>query len=296
MTPEITRMRYHALILAAFAFACGRNDQAAELPPATGPGAPPLPELPAVAGDAGARAVAPTAGHTTGTLYAHAEAALGPNASGVITKITVDEGARVKKGQVLVQLDARDARLRLDQARAALEAARVQLRAVQIEYDRTRSLYDQGAATKAVMDRAQAQLDAAQVGVTQAQAAVAMAEKGVADTVVRAPMDGVVVAKLKSEGEMVTMMPPTVVLVVQDQSTLDLKFRLPEEQLAHVHAGDPVTATLTSLGVTRSATVARVNPIVDPRTRTIEVVAELDNRDGALKPGLLAEVALGAAP
>ena len=102
-------------------------------------------------------------------------------------------------------------------------------------------------------------------------------------------------AKLKNEGEMATMMPPTVVLVVQDQSVLELRFRLPERSLAEVKVGEAVTAKFEALGVTRQAKVTRIQPVVDPRTRTVEVVAEVPNPDGALKSGLLAEVELGAA-
>jgi len=128
--------------------------------------------------------------------------------------------------------------------------------------------------------------------VQQGEAALAMAQKGIADAVVKSPLDGVVTAKLKSEGEMATMMPPTVVLLVQEQGTLDLRFRLPEKSLATVKPGGAVKARFDALGVTRDAKIVRIQPTVDARTRTIEVVAELDNRDLTLKPGLLAEVEL----
>ena len=145
---------------------------------------------------------------------------------------------------------------------------------------------------RAQWDAIEARYDSAVVAVRQAEVARNMADKAVADTAVRSPLDGVVVAKLKSEGEMATMMPPTIILVVQDQATLDLRFRLPERALTTVKPGDAVTAKFESLGLARTAKVARVNPTVDARTRTVEVVAELDNKDLALKPGLLAEVQL----
>jgi multidrug efflux pump subunit AcrA (membrane-fusion protein) len=86
------------------------------------------------------------------------------------------------------------------------------------------------------------------------------------------------------------MMPPTVVVMIQDQETLDLRFRLPEKALATVKAGGKLKATFSSLGVTREAAISRVSAAVDARTRTIEVVAELPNTDQSLKPGLLAEI------
>jgi membrane fusion protein (multidrug efflux system) len=89
--------------------------------------------------------------------------------------------------------------------------------------------------------------------------------------------------------------PPTQVLVLQDQATLDLKFRLPDRALASVQVGDAITVVVPALAVSRKATISIVAPSVDPRTRTVELTAVLDNRDGALRSGLMAEVELTAA-
>jgi RND family efflux transporter MFP subunit len=281
------------MVLAATGPACKRRQNAAaDLPPARGEGAAPLPELPSTATPASQPAVTPTEGKTTGTLFAHAEAQLAPNASGVIARIPVKEGDRVKKGQLLFQLDTRDAVLRKNAAQSALDAAKVNLKATQVEHDRTKALFDQDAVNRAQWEQMQARLEGAQVGVQQAQAALAMAQKAIADGSVRSPLDGVVTAKLKNEGEMATMMPPTIVVFVQDQDVLELRFRLPERSLASVKPGSSVKATFGAIRATKTATIVRVQPTVDPRTRTIEVIAELPNADLALKPGLLAEVEL----
>jgi RND family efflux transporter MFP subunit len=286
-------MRYVSWAIAlALLAGCGRKP--AQLPPATGAGAPPLPALPEMAKQPETTAVSPTEGRTTGTTYPRAEAQLGPNSSGLIAKINVEEGSTVRKGMVLFKLDERDAALRLEQARAAREAARVNLRAVQTEYDRTKPMFDEKAVNRMQWDQLVARLDAAKVAVQQADVAVSMADKAVADATVRSPIDGVVTSKLKSEGEMATTMPPTVVLVVQDQSTLDLRLRLPEHDLGKVKIGDVVTARFDALGTTREAKVIRINPAVDPRTRTVEVVASIPNPDRTLKSGLLAAVELTA--
>jgi RND family efflux transporter MFP subunit len=235
--------------------------------------------------------------HSTGTLYPRAEAQLAPNASGSIAEVRVEEGDRVKKGDVLFRLDTGDAELRRQQAAAALEAARVQQRAAKIELDRSRALFEQKAMNRAQWDQIEARHDAAVVAVRQANVALSMAQKALADSTVRAPFDGVVVAKLKSVGEMATMMPPTVVVVVQDQSVVELRFRLPERQLMRVNPGDTIQARFEALGLSREAKVARVNPTIDVRTRTVEVIAEIPNPDLKLRPGLLASVELpGAAP
>jgi RND family efflux transporter MFP subunit len=284
------------LLLAAAGCRGKAAGQKNELPPAAGPQAPPLPSLPSVAPEKPPTSPAPRSEErTTGTLYPRAEAALAPNASGVIAEILVQEGSPVKKGAVVFRLDAADHALRRQQAAAALEAARVNLRATKVEHDRTKAMFEQNAVNRAAWDQVVARHDAAVVGVRQAEVALAVAQKAVADTAVRSPLDGVVTAKLKNVGETATMMPPTVVLVVQDQAVLELRFRLTERALTRVKPGDTVRARFDAVGLTRDARVVRTSPTVDMRTRTIEVVTEIDNRDGALRPGLLADVDLQAA-
>jgi multidrug efflux pump subunit AcrA (membrane-fusion protein) len=120
-----------------------------------------------------------------------------------------------------------------------------------------------------------------------------MANKAIGDATVRSPIDGLVLEKRLQVGEYATMVPPSPVLVLQDQSTLELKFRLPERALSTIHQGDKVSIAIPALGVTRDATISEIAPMVDTRTRTIELTAVLTNTDGALRPGLMAEVKLG---
>jgi RND family efflux transporter MFP subunit len=291
------RSRFTFALLASLALlpACKRGGGAA-LPPAQGQGAPAMPELPVIEKTSArdeATNVAPTEGRTTGTTFPRAEAQLGPNAAGVIEKIMVKEGDQVRKGTVLFRQDARDAALRVEQAKVAARAAGVNLRLAETEHERNKVMFEQKAVNQMAWDQIVGRLDSARVGVQQAEVTLAMAEKALADAVVRAPMDGVVTAKLKNEGEMATMMPPTVVLVLQDQSILELRFRLPEKALTEVKVGDAITARFDALGLSREAKVARISPSVDARSRTVEVIAMLPNKDGALKSGLLATVELG---
>jgi RND family efflux transporter MFP subunit len=296
-TAERTILLLAVTSLAALASGCKKSAEEKDkaLPPPSGAGAAPLPALPEIkvaSAQEASTTVAPTEGHTTGTTFPRAEAQVGTNASGVIEKIYVKEGDKVRKGMVLFRQDTGDAALRLAQADAALEAAKVNLRATETEYARTKAMYDAKAVNGMQWDQIVAKLDGARVQVQQAEVMRSMARKALGDATVRSPLDGVVASKLKNEGEMATMMPPTVVLVLQDQSTLELRLRLPERALSEIAVGDPVTAKFNAVGVTREAKVARIQPAVDARTRTIEVVAELPNKDGALRSGLLAEVSL----
>jgi RND family efflux transporter MFP subunit len=280
-----------ALLMLLPTAACKREQ--AELPPAKGENAPAMPDLPKLDKTHDeATTVTTSEARTTGTTYPKSEAQLGPSASGLLDKIFVNEGDLVKRGQVVFRQDMRDAALRVDQAKVQLESAKVNLRASETDYQRTKSMFDQKAMNQVQWDQAQTKLDAAKVGVQQAEVALNVANKALADTVVRSPIDGVVVSKLKNEGEMATMTPATTVLVIQDQSSLELRFRLPERALRYVKIGATVKAKFDALGVDREAKIVRIQSAIDAQTRTVEVVVLIPNQDNALKAGLLATVEL----
>jgi membrane fusion protein (multidrug efflux system) len=288
-----------ALVLAGCG---GGKDTGPALPPATGASSPPLPALPAVSGPAAATSATSAPGaasaaiastrRSTGTLLPHSEVAVVARSRGVVVAMTVDVGARVEPGKILFRVDGREAALRLTQAQTQLAAARQELAGIEVEYHRTQKLLEQQAATPQQWDRVSAQHDAAKVGVAQAQSSVAIAGKAVTDTTVVAPIGGVVVARRVALGDYVT--DGAQALVVQDQARLDLRFRLPDRALQTTGVGDAITVSLPALGVTRKATISLVAPSVDPRTRTIELTAVLDNRDGRLRPGLMADVEFDA--
>lgn len=285
------------LLVVALA-ACKKSEGGkGDLPPATGEGAAPLPEIPALtaASDAGAEASASaSATETTGTLQARAEVKVGPKASGTIKEIKVDEGSKVKKGDVLFRLDSGDAALMKRAAETQLRGAKLALKTAEREYKRIQGLVAQNAASQQQVDQLEAQVEGAQVQIATAQNSIAMANKAIADATVRSPITGVVLTKLMSVGEYANLMGGGPVLVLQDQSSLELKFRLPERSLATIKKGDAVEVAIPALGTTRKATIGEISPMVDPRTRTIELTAVLDNADGTLKPGMMAEVKLGA--
>jgi multidrug efflux pump subunit AcrA (membrane-fusion protein) len=105
-----------------------------------------------------------------------------------------------------------------------------------------------------------------------------------------------VTEKRMNVGEIATMMPPSVVLVLQDTDALELRARLPESALRSVHEGSEISVHFPSIDDSRRVAVKRISPTVDPRNRTIEVVANVDNKDHRLLGGMLAEVDYAQAP
>lgn len=297
-TSPLSRLLLAATLLAA----CSKAEaEGSGLPPArpagaapTIPGPPPKPE--ATASVNGGPGMAAKAGQGANRFVATAlpkhSAELGPKMSGTLTAVMVDEGEKVKKGQQLFRLDSRTTRLGVTQAETALEGAVIARDNAQRELERQKVLAEKGTISPAVLERAEAAFNAANNGIEAAQVAVSMARRTTSDSAVTSPIDGVIARKLKSVGETVTMMPPTTVLVVQDQSVIELRARIPETTLKHVKEGELITAHFSAVEVTRPATVVRIQPTVDPQTRTIEIVADVDNADNLLRPGMYVEVEL----
>lgn len=289
----------HVLLLLAVALSAGcneaRGDKAqlpAKPPKAATSGAP----------SGQAKAGAPPAGSATpgtgddgsikltGTAAAHRQSLVSVSGMGLIVKLHVREGDFVKKGQVLCQLDASGSALRLRQAKAALELAKVQQAGAERERGRLQRLKKDNAVAGAQVDQAATGYDAASAGVAQAQAAVAMASKAVADSIVRAPFAGLVVQRLKAEGEWVSTMPPAPIIMLAEVDPLDVTIQAPEHLMTKIQKGDPVSVHFAATDKTVAATVTRVVPMVRPPARSFTVIVELPNPDGELQPGLFAEV------
>lgn len=299
-TAHLTRTLLAVLLLAA----CSSSEaKKPGLPPAKSgetagapaiPGPPPPANTAATPASAATTAVASASGRYIATALPKHSAELGPKMSGTLSAVFVDEGERVKKGQTLFRLDTRSIQLGVAQADTALAGAKIARDNAERELERQRQLAEKGTISAAVLERAESAFTASTNGVSQAEVGLAMAKRGSTDSAVVSPIDGVVARKLKSVGETVTMMPPTVVVVIQDQSTLELRARIPETSLKHIREGASITAHFSALEVTRPAKIVRIQPTVDPTTRTIEIVADVDNADATLRPGMYVEVELDA--
>lgn len=269
----------------------------------------------------------------SGTLAADESSEVAAPGPGLVLGVEVDVGSRVKKGDVLVRLDGRDASLRLAQANAASAQAEARLglktgdkfapenvaevRAAKEAMDfavadaeRTKSLFDTGGVPQATLDQARtraeqarAQYDAALngarqswAGLTSAQAQANLAQKSVGDTVIRAPFDGAVAERRITAGEY-AQVGRVVAVVVRDQP-LRLRLDIPEADAGKVALGKDVTVYVAAYpGKTFHGVVRRIGASVKTQSRTLPIEAEVPNTDGALKPGSFAraQIALGGA-
>jgi membrane fusion protein (multidrug efflux system) len=199
----------------------------------------------------------------------------------MITAVRFEEGQRVKRGDVLVELDGA-------QARADLAAAEAALKESESTYKRSRDLYARQALSESQLEQIEATLSAN-------QARVAAARARVADTVIRAPFGGRVGLRQVSVGSLIS--PGTSITTLDDTNVMKLDFAVPETFVAVLEAGLPVVATSIAYpGRSFEGKVASVDSRVDPVSRSVTVRAEIPNQDGLLKPGMFLAVRLSREP
>jgi membrane fusion protein (multidrug efflux system) len=210
-----------------------------------------------------------------GSLRSRQGVMLRPEVSGRIAAFGFTEGQRVRRGQMLVQLDDTLPRAQLKQAEAQAAIARTQLQ-------RNRDLVAQNFVSQSAVDQSAAALE-----VAEAQVAVARAQ--VERMRIVAPFDAVAGLRTVNLGDYVKDGADLVSL--EDTSSMWVDFRLPERVLSRLRTGQPVDAEMEALpGRAFKGRIEAVDAQVDANGRSLLVRARLDNGGGVLKPGMFARV------
>ncbi|MDT3669716.1 MAG: efflux RND transporter periplasmic adaptor subunit [Aromatoleum sp.] len=212
-----------------------------------------------------------------GTLRSNESVVLRPEVAGRIAAIRFREGAPVKRGEILVELDAAVQQAEVQQAKANLALAHA-------NFGRTADLFNRKFLSQSARDEAASQLEVA-------RANMALAEARFERTRLRAPFDAVVGIRNVSVGDYVKEGDDLVNL--EDLATLKVDFRLPELYLAKVRRGQSLEVTSDAIpGERFQATVAAIDPLINEAGRSVVMRATLPNKDGQLRPGMFARVRL----
>lgn len=215
-----------------------------------------------------------------GTLHANESIRLTPNGTKKVTRINFEDGQRVQKGQVLVEMTSREESALLEEASFNADEAKKQL-------DRVRELTKRGAASQSLLDQRVREFEAA-------RARYNATESRLKDLVLLAPFSGVVGLREVSVGALVT--PGDQITTLNDDSKMKLDFTVPAVYLRNLSVGLPIEADSRDLGnkVFRGE-VFSIDNQIDQVTRSIKVRALLDNKEHELKQGMLMLVSLRAA-
>jgi RND family efflux transporter MFP subunit len=276
-----------ALLAAATLAACGHKSDKAALPEAGATARAVRVGKPATRLETGlARA--------SGPVRAREDAVLAAKGSGQIKRVMVQVGDRVRKGQALAEMDNAMQAIAVENARATVKVAEANLASAERELKRGQALSDQQVMPDATFDRVKTGAELAAAQAEQARAGLKMAEQQLADSVIWAPFDGAVTGRFKNAGDSVTAMPLTPILSVADVDHLEARLAVPEGVEPFVKVGQKFTGLTTPGGRKVEVQVRVKNAVVDPASRTIEVLVDLAKVEGApLRPGTLLNVDFG---
>ncbi|WP_137043523.1 efflux RND transporter periplasmic adaptor subunit [Pseudolabrys sp. FHR47] len=246
---------------------------------------------------------------STGNVAAVNSADLVARVAGFVQDIKYEDGAAVKKGQVLFVIEQKPYELKVQQAKASEDNAKAALISAQAAYQRQADLVPSGSASKAALDSALGTRDGAQAALDQAVAATKLAENDLAYTQINAPFDGIVTARKVSIGafvsgngtplaSIVSSDPIYVNFTIGERETIRVRAMIAERGLTPAELKKvPVEVALqTDTGFPHKGTLDYAAPSVDPSTGTLAGRAIFDNPKHVLLPGLFVRVRIPLGP
>ena len=206
-----------------------------------------------------------------------------------IREVHVEEGDFVHAGDVLVTLDPSMLGADVAQASAAVRAAEAQRDQLRADIARVEPLVSANAVPRSQLDALRASLRGAEAQISQLSSGRRAASLRRAQTQIHAPVDGTV-ARLSAEAGALTA-PGQPLCWIVDARTLDIEVPVVEQDFVRLRRGMSATVAPPSLpDVQRPGEVVALSPVLDPISRTGEVTVRVDNEDGRIRPGMVAEI------
>lgn len=250
----------------------------------------------------------------TGNLSAVTTVQVGTQVSGTIYKLHVDYNSRVKKGQAIAEIDpalftaaVEQARGNLLSAEANLQKAKVTLADSERTYQRNRKLLADGIISQGDFDAAEtawqaakASLKAAEGSVTQTRGALQQAQTNMRYSVIRSPVDGVVISRAIDIGQTVaaSFQTPTLFTIAQDLTKMQIEVSVDEADISRILLGQTTSFTVDAYPEQKFAgkvVQIRSAPVVNQNVVTYVVVVNVNNSELKLKPGMTANVSIQVA-
>jgi len=234
-----------------------------------------------------------------GTIVAEERAEISTRTMGYVSYVGVKEGDYVKKGQLLIKIDPRDTKARIEAARQQLLQAKQNYNmalanygAVKKTYERYKKLLEAQAVTQHEFDMieakfraAEAQLKAAESGVKMAQENLKALSTNLSYTEVKAPFSGYVVSKMVDLGDTASPGQP---LLVLEKPPYKVEVNLPERLYSKVRKGDELRVYIETLRRYVKAKIVEKEPAVNPVSRTFKVKALIKDKD--VRSGFFAKI------
>lgn len=238
----------------------------------------------------------------TGKVVPPTEVKISANVSGRITRIAVEEGDAVEKGDLLVELDRERYAYSVSKAQSALAEAEARLVKAELEFDRQKGLFERNLISKAEFDGSEAEVKASRYSVDQQRASVSEGEKYLQDCTIHSPIKGTITDLTAKQGENVVIgtmnNPGTVIMVVSDLSVIEIEAEVDETDVALVQLGQEAEVELDAFpDTTFKGTVQKIGNSAriaafgsqDQATNFMVYVRLLDTVTN-IKPGMTSSV------
>lgn len=220
--------------------------------------------------------------------------------SGQITRMTVETGSMVSPGDLIVQLDTRDVQNQYDQSKADLDAAESRLRVSEAQKKRSDELFQQRIITAQEHETSQLEFANAQADIVRARTSADIALQRLEDATVRAPIQGTVIEKTVSLGQVITSATSsasggTTILKMADLTRVRMRAFFNETDIGSVQAGQEATVIVDAYPDRPfRGTVEKIEPqaVVQQSVTMFPVLVTLANREGLLKPGMTGEASV----
>jgi RND family efflux transporter MFP subunit len=224
----------------------------------------------------------------SGSLTPLAQATVRSKVSGVVRQTTVQEGMAVTAGQVIARLDDSEARARVAQQQAMVAEAAARLALAKKNQTNSAALLKQNFIAQNAYDTSTNAVDLAQAALDSARAQLDLARIALNDTVIHAPLGGVVSKRHVQAGEKLS--PDSPVFSIVDLKQLTLDAQVPASDIPRVKVGQDVQFKVDGFGARGFAgKVLRINPAAEAGSRAMLVYIGVDNPDGVLRAGMFAK-------
>ena len=226
-----------------------------------------------------------------GSLKSLEDVTISPKKAGIIQKILVKEGDRVKKGQILVQLDDVDARLQVEMAEARVKEAEASLETDRNTLARYQKLFETKVIPQQTYDDIHLKVKLDEARLALAKAELNLAKQNLLDHQIVSPIEGIVHLKIAALGEHVNVAPKDEILKIVQMDPLELEFAVPENLAGMIHIGSRIQFVVKAFSQEKLFAILRfISPTADPATRNVKMKALVQNPNLRLKPGFFAEV------
>jgi len=232
----------------------------------------------------------------TGDIKAREETIISSRLAGRVSRVAVENGEAVAAGQPLVLLEDTELTNLLSINQALLKKAEANLTAVKANYERFKQLYQSAVVAKKDFEDVETALKVAEAEAASAAASVANAQESLRNAIVVSPLNGVVLNRTVTAGQVVS--PGAPLMAVQDVSSVYAMVNVEQKDLAKIKPGLPAEVTLDTYGGLKfDGVVEIVSPAANKAARVFETKIRIGNGENLLKPGMFVrvEIKTGAA-